>query len=180
MIYSSRTEEGKLAWERANVTSELGRGGLLWMSTGEATLIRRMYLALLVCTFLFVCGSMVYAYQATSKITHGNLQQQMDSIEQWQVMEDKDLAISSERSKQILQRLDNLEQREKDIEARSRTDEERLVRMDTIITENQFIVRGTVVGVAVLVAAEILKMLGVSLLLRGKISPKWQGPDDAG
>lgn len=138
------------------------------MSTGQEQELRRVWLALLCFTLLFISVQVVKSAQARIEVaeaqtTHKDIGDKLEHLEQWQAVQDRDTAVHAEQLKEMSARMEKLEQYESQSEIEHKAEMERLVKMETIITENQFMVRGAVVGIVVLIVAEILKLAGISL-----------------
>lgn len=91
------------------------------------------------------------------------------AVQQLQFDTDKRLTVAEQEMKTVQTRLDRLEAQET---ADRATNIERLTRLETVSNENQVMIRGVVIGVAVLVIAEILKIVGISLVGIGKKEKK--------
>lgn len=123
--------------------------------------VRRIILVLMLFALLVMSSHVVLSQRAP----HSDFQ----TIQQLQFDTDKRLTVAEQEMKIVQTRLDRLEAQET---ADRATNIERLTRLETVSNENQVMIRGVVIGVAILVIAEILKVVGISLVGIGKREKK--------
>jgi hypothetical protein len=125
--------------------------------TTAGNVARRTILALMFFALLAMSSHVVLS----QRVPHSDFQ----DVQRLQFDTDKRLTVAEQEMKALQTRLDRLEVQESTDRA---TNIERLTRLETISNENQLMIRGIVIGVGVLVLAEILKIVGISLVGKRK------------
>jgi uncharacterized protein HemX len=138
--------------------SSVGEKTNMELDVKEENAFRRLTLFVLVVALLLQFGTAVKAFQVAIKQSA----EHRTEMQKWQEEQDQEITKNGLRLEELDKRMARMEEALEQSRKEHQAEMERQIRVETIVLESQTMARGMMVGVGVLVLAEILKLVGVS------------------